>query len=74
MNKDKSNEQNEQNGQRPTLLICSKCKYNDFSNNVMLEIDFVNCRISYICRQCSHENIMEFKKTPPNLPKIGIQK
>jgi hypothetical protein len=57
---------------RPIMLICGKCGQHDLNGKVLLEIDFKNQRMGYVCRECTHENIILLKAIPPSFPQIGI--
>ncbi len=57
---------------------CKNCGYIEMSSedDVIFEIDFLEKKIVYICRQCKHNNtiFLEAKGTNKkgSLPKIGL--
>ena len=56
---------------RPLLLVCGHCGYNDIDGYSLLEINFRNGFIGYVCRECNKDNSIKLHNPPPSLPKIG---
>ena len=59
--------------QRPLMLICGACKHHDLDGYSLLEIDFNKGLMTYVCRECSHDNIIKLNSVPPSLPRIGVR-
>jgi hypothetical protein len=59
---------------------CKNCGHIEMSaeDDVTFEIDFLDERIVYICRQCKHNNTMSLKpnennRPPTALPRISVR-
>jgi hypothetical protein len=56
---------------RQIVLICTKCRHHDYNNNTLLEIDFRRAIMSYVCRECNHENRVVLSPPTSNYASIG---
>ena len=59
---------------RPLMLVCGKCGHHDLDGDELLEIDFKQGLMVYVCRECNHENIMKLNAVPASYPSIGIRR
>jgi len=59
---------------RRIMLICVHCGHHDIDGDELLEIDFKQQQIMYVCRNCNKENIMKMKTSPSSYPMIGVRR
>jgi DNA-directed RNA polymerase subunit M/transcription elongation factor TFIIS len=59
---------------RTIMLVCGKCGNHDINGDTLLEIDFKEGSMSYVCRNCNHENMIKLNAVPSSYPRIGIQR
>jgi len=65
--------ENDEAGRRRIMLICAYCGHHDVDGDELLEIDFKQEQIMYICRKCNKENLMKMKTSPSSYPRIRIR-
>lgn len=58
---------------RTIMLVCAHCGHHDIEGDELLEIDFKQQQMMYVCRNCDKENIMKMKTNPSRYPRIGIR-
>ena len=52
--------------------VCGHCGNNDIENAI-IEFNFQEQRVIYLCSKCKEENSMHFgKEQPPPYPRIGV--
>lgn len=57
---------------RPIMVVCGHCQYHDVQDNSLLEINFYEGYICYVCRKCNKENFIKMNAVPHSYPSIGI--